>query len=142
MRRRHRDGGYTLIELLIVIAILAVLAAILIPNFVRSRASSLLAAAQVDLRNIGTALDLYYNENQLYPDQAAWEATLETGRYIRTVPVSPIDKASYGYQTSAGRDNYVLYDGPNKYTQAGVTGYLIYTPTGGNQVGISSVPTP
>lgn len=142
MRRIHRQDGLTLLELLIVIAILGVLAAILIPNFLRSRASALLATCQLDLRNIAAALDLYYNENQNYPAASGWQATLESGGYIRAVPVSPIDKAPYGYQTDANRWNYVLSDGPNKYFQAGVTGYVVYTPTGGIQVGAPSVPTP
>ncbi len=142
MRTRPHERGFTLIELLIVIGILGVLASILIPNFMRSRASSQLAAAQLDLRNIAAALDLYYNENQVYPAAAGWQAVLEGGGYIRSVPVSPVDRAPYGYETSAGRDNYVLWDGPDKYLQAGVNGYIIYTPVGGNQVGVPTVPTP
>ncbi|HXF81994.1 MAG TPA: type II secretion system protein [bacterium] len=142
MQTRGREGGFSLIEMLIVVGILGVLASILIPNFVRSRAASQLAVAQLDLRNIGAALDLYFNENQLYPSATDWKTTLESGGYIRAVPVSPIDRAPYGYQTNAARDNYVLWDGPNKYSQAGVAGYIIYTPAGGNQLGVSSIPTP
>jgi len=140
--RRTHQGGFTLLELLIVIAILGVLAAILVPNFLRSRASALLATCQLDLRNIAAALDLYYNENQVYPDPAGWQTALESGGYIRAVPTSPIDRAPYGYQTDAGRSTFVLSDGPNKYTQAGVTGYIVYTPSGGIQVGAASVPSP
>ena len=142
MKRTHRQAGFTLIELLIVVAILGVLAAILIPNFVRSRASALLATCQLDLRNIAATLDLYYNENQVYPDPSNWEAVLESGGYIRAVPRSPIDQASYVYVTNASRTTFVLSDGPNKYTQAGVTGYVVYTPTGGIIVGAPSVPSP
>jgi len=142
VKRTHRQAGFTLIELLIVVAILGVLAAILIPNFVRSRASALLATCQLDLRNIAATLDLYYNENQVYPDPSNWEAVLESGGYIRAVPRSPIDQASYVYVTNASRTTFVLSDGPNKYTQAGVTGYVVYTPTGGIIVGAPSVPSP
>ena len=142
MRRRRREGGFTLIELLIVIAILGVLSAILIPNFIRSRAAALLAAAQLDLRNIAASLDMYYNENQAYPAAAGWQTTLQSGGYIRSVPVSPIDKAQYGYQTDAARSSYVLYDGPNKYIQSGVSGYIVYTLSAGSQLGLPSVPTP
>src|SRR5438034_4726365 len=52
VRYRRGQAGFTLIELLIVVAILVILAAILIPNFLRSRASSQLATCQLDLRNI------------------------------------------------------------------------------------------
>jgi prepilin-type N-terminal cleavage/methylation domain-containing protein len=138
----RREGGFTLIELLVVISILGVLAAILIPNFMRSRATAQLGACQLDLRNIAAALDIYFNENQVYPAAAGWETTLESGGYIRAVPFSPVDRAAYGYQTDAARSSYVLWDGPNKYVLAGVTGYVIYTPTGGNQIGAPSVPSP
>ncbi len=125
-----------------VIAILAILAAILIPNFMRSRASSQLATCQLDLRNIAAALELYYGENQSYPVVASWENDLVSGGYIRAVPRSPIDRASYGYATDASRGAFVLWDGPNKYYQAGITGYVVYTATGGLQIGAASVPTP
>lgn len=142
MKRNLRQDGFTLLELLIVVAILGILAAILIPNFVRSRAAAILATCQLDMRNIAAGLDLYYNENQVYPAAASWEADLEAGGYIRTVPHSPVDNVQYGYQTDANRWTFVLFDGPDKYTQAGVTGYVVYTPTGGIWVGAPSVPSP
>lgn len=142
MRRHHGQAGFTLIELLIVVGILGILAAILIPNFIRARASSQLAACQLDLRNIAASLELYYGENQVYPPQASWETDLESGGFIRSVPVSPIDGAAYGYDTNAGQDAFVLWDGPDKYTQTGLSGYVIYTATGGLQLGVPSIPTP
>jgi len=126
----------------VVIAILAILAAILIPNFIRARASSQLAACQLDLRNIAAALELYYGENQSYPPAGTWESDLESGGYTRAVPKSPIDRASYGYATDASRSTFVLSDGPNKYYQAGVMGYIVYTATGGLEIGVPSVPSP
>lgn len=142
VRYRRGQAGFTLIELLIVVAILAILAAILVPNFLRARASSQLATCQLDLRNIAAALELYYGGNQTYPLAASWQTDLITGGYTRAVPKSPIDRADYGYATDAGRSTFVLWDGPNKYYQAGLTGYVIYTASGGLQLGVASVPTP
>lgn len=139
---RRAQSGLTLIELLIVIAIVGILAAILIPNFIRSRAAAQLASCQLDLRNIAAALDLYWNENQVYPTVGTWQSDLESGGYIRAVPKSPIDKASYGYAADAGRTTYVLSDGPDKYLQAGISGYVVYTPAAGLAIGVPSVPTP
>ncbi len=141
---RHPKGqsGFTLIELLVVVAILGILTAILIPNFVRARSSSKLATCQLDLRNIAAGLELYYVENQGYPAAANWDTTLTAGGYMRAVPRSPIDQARYGYATNAGQNSFVLSDGPNKYTQSGVTGYVVYTATGGLQIGVATVPSP
>jgi len=140
--RRRDQAGFTLIELLIVLSILGVLTAILIPNFLRARASGVLASCQLDMRTVAVALDLYYNENQVYPAPGSWEADLVSGGYIRSVPKSPADRASYAYATDIARFTYVLSDGPDKYLQAGVTGYIVYTPTGGLALGLPSVPTP
>ena len=137
VRYRRGQAGFTLIELLIVVAILAILAAVLIPNFLRARASSYLATCQLDLRNIAAALELYYGENQTYPLAANWQNDLITGGFTRAMPKSPIDHA-----TDTGRSVFVLWDGPDKYSQAGVTGYVVYTATGGLQLGVASVPTP
>ncbi len=142
VRYRKGQAGFTLIELLVVIAILAILAAILIPNFMRSRAQSQLATCQLDLRNIAAAAELYFGENQIYPAAATWENDLTSQGFIRAVPRSPIDQASYGYNTDASRGLFVLWDGPDKYAQAGVTGYIVYTATGGLQIGAPSVPSP
>ena len=62
MMRRSRKG-FTLIELMIVIAIIAILAAILVPNFIRARAQGQLTACKSNLKNIGTALEMYSTDN-------------------------------------------------------------------------------
>jgi type IV pilus assembly protein PilA len=142
VRQPKGQAGFTLIELMVVVAILGILTAILIPNFVRARSSSKLATCQLDLRNIAAGLELYYVENQGYPAAAGWDSTLMAGGYMRAVPRSPIDQASYGYSTNAGQNSFVLSDGPNKYTQSGVNGYVVYTATGGLQIGVSTVPSP
>ncbi|MEX0766265.1 MAG: type II secretion system protein [bacterium] len=140
--RGRTQAGFTLIELLVVVAILGILAAVLIPNFVRARASSILATCQLDMRTVAVALDLYYNEHEVYPAPASWETDLASGGYIRSVPRSPVDRAPYGYQTDPGRYTFVLSDGPNKYLQSGISGYIVYTPVGGLALGLPSVPPP
>jgi general secretion pathway protein G len=142
VRDRKGQAGFTLIELMVVIAILGVLTAILIPNFMRARSQSQLARCQLDLRNIAAGLELYYVQNQNYPAQAGWDSALIAGNYMRAIPTSPVDQASYGYATNVGQNSFVLSDGPNKYTQSGVTGYVVYTATGGLQLGVGTVPSP
>jgi len=57
--RRAKTRGFTLIELLVVIAIIAILAAILFPVFARARESARNANCQSNLKQIGSALNMY-----------------------------------------------------------------------------------
>jgi len=54
--------GFTLVEIMIVVAIIALLAAIAVPNFLRSRKRSQASRILEDLRMIDSALDQYANE--------------------------------------------------------------------------------
>src|SRR2546426_10657662 len=118
VRYRWGRAGFTLIELLIVVAILAILAAILIPNFLRARASSQLATCQLDLRNIAAALELFYGQNQTYPLAVSWQNDLVTGGFFRAVAKTPVDPAEYGYATDTRRSAFCLWEGPRKHHQA------------------------
>ena len=60
------EKGFTLIELMIVIAIIGILAAIAIPQFSAYRTRSFNAAANADLRNAATAQEAYFVDNSTY----------------------------------------------------------------------------
>ena len=60
--------GFTLIELLIVVAIIAILAAIAIPNFLQAQVRSKISRSKSELRNVTTALESYYIDNNQYPE--------------------------------------------------------------------------
>jgi len=66
-----KNEGFTLIELMIVIAIIGILAAIAIPQFAAYRARSFNAAAQADLRNAATAQEAYFVDNQTYTNNTS-----------------------------------------------------------------------
>lgn len=59
--------GFTLVELLIVVAVIAVLAAIAIPQFAVYREKVYNATAHADLKNVKTVLEAFYTERNHYP---------------------------------------------------------------------------
>jgi len=103
--RRHvsrRRAGFTLIEILVVIAVISILAALVAPNVFRHVGTAKDAAAKSQMEMIGAALDAYRLDNGRYPStdqglEALWAApTVEPrplnwrGPYLRkAVPQDP-----------------------------------------------------
>src|ERR1051325_9023698 len=68
-----RRGGFTLVEIMIVVAIIALLAAIAVPNFLRARKRSQATRILEDPRLIGAAIDQYAIEtNKKQNDPVNW----------------------------------------------------------------------
>jgi prepilin-type N-terminal cleavage/methylation domain-containing protein len=87
MRRSRR--GFTLIELLIVVVIIGVLAAIAIPKFQSTKGKANAATLKSDLRNLATAQEGYFYENQVYSTSTtALNISLSTGVTITWGTVS------------------------------------------------------
>ncbi len=63
----RRARGFTLVELLIVVIILAILAAVVIPQFAASTDDAKMASLDTTLANMRSALDLYYQQHGEYP---------------------------------------------------------------------------
>ncbi len=66
--------AFTLIELLIVVAIIAILAAIAVPNFLEAQTRAKIARVLSDQRTYATALETYQIDNSTYPLQYPWFA--------------------------------------------------------------------
>jgi len=59
--------GFTLIEIMVVVVIIGLLATLIVPNVIGQGDAARVTAAQIDIRAIGNALDLYRLNNSHYP---------------------------------------------------------------------------
>jgi len=91
LRALHGKKGFTLIELMIVVAIIGILAAIAIPNFLRFQAKSKQSEAKTNLGSIGTTAESYRVEKDTYVvssiNDLGWQPT-GTPRYSYWYDVS------------------------------------------------------
>jgi len=62
-----KNNGFTLLELLVVVGIIGILAAIAVPNYRDAVSKSRIVLVQMDLRTLGTALHSYRLDHNIYP---------------------------------------------------------------------------
>lgn len=83
--------GFTLIELMVVLVVLAVLTAIITPNYMDRVSQAREVALRQNLVGMRTAIDQFYRDKARYPNALA---ELVESRYIREVPQDPITQRS------------------------------------------------
>lgn len=66
--RRRANAGFSLIELLLVLVILGILAAVVVPKFTRRSEDARIAAAKTDISGVEVALDAFEVDNGRYPN--------------------------------------------------------------------------
>jgi general secretion pathway protein G len=96
--------GFTLIELLVVIAIIGMLSALLVPNFMGARERARDAQRKSDLKQIQKALEMYRQDQTLYPTATSGRfgtcgSSFSSGStvYMNKIPCDPLAPTPYYY---------------------------------------------
>jgi len=138
--------AFTLIELLVVIAIIGILATISVIALQNARAKSRDAKRAGDMKQVQTALELFFNDKNRYPTAEEWNTgkifsttTSSTSTYMQIIPVAPtpndgsctpeqnlinyiptLDGASYSISFCLGNTTGSLTPGPKCLIPAGI----------------------
>ena len=131
-RRENDEKGFTLIELMVVVLIIAILIAIAIPTFLGARKKAQDRAAQSDVRNALTAEKTHYTDDQTYTEASATLELVEPSlAYVTTtgamtptgnvvyVDVSATGVLTVGAKSASGRCFFLRDDLTAGTTYAG-----------------------
>ncbi|OGE78211.1 MAG: hypothetical protein A2751_03580 [Candidatus Doudnabacteria bacterium RIFCSPHIGHO2_01_FULL_46_14] len=124
MKSKYKlSTGFTLIELLVVIAVIGLLASVIMVSLNSAKAKARDTKRKADLKQVATALNLYYDENNFLPGNASGWCSLfihgATGFTGNAMPAPLLTK----YMSSIPYDPIWAGDGnPNSYT----ADYLYY----------------
>jgi general secretion pathway protein G len=95
-RTGKREAGFTLVELLIVISLISILAAMGLVQYRNSVVSAKEATLKQDLFRMRDAIDQYYADKGKYPSALD---SLVTDGYMRRIPEDPFTKSADSWQT-------------------------------------------
>lgn len=109
------EKGFTLIELLVVIAIIGILSSIVLASLNTARRKSRDARRVADFKQLQTAVELYFNDNNAYPISATQAnavtalSAVVTDGHMASIPDDPLGgDYHYVYKTTASGSYYCL----------------------------------
>jgi len=112
-----QQKGFTLIEMMIVIVVIAILIGVLLPQFRGTQDEAAIQRARSELRTVATALESYYIHNSNAFPAALSSLTSASPRIITTIPDDPFRAGTndYSYLRSTNTNYYVVFSyGPDR----------------------------
>jgi len=137
--RRSKFRGFTLIELLVVIAIIGLLASVVLLALNSARSKARDAKRLADVRQLITALEAYYNDNNGYPPQATPDLASTAlaplvPNYVGQIPSAPVPADTATCTAANGTLTWNDY----VYTSTDPTGYTLTFCLGGQTGGLGA----
>lgn len=133
--------GFTILELLIVIAVIAILVGIALPRFKGMQDEGNIAKAKGELRTLQTAVESYRVHHTGYPANVTTDLTGATPQVIAAALTDPFNGTNnYGYAKSDNGNYYIIYSvGPNgTATITGINDSGVLQGTAGDDVYVSN----
>ncbi len=97
-RTKMPVSGFTLVELVMVMVIIGLLAAIIVPKFSSQRDQAAISTTKANLENLRTAIALFYAEEGEWPDDDLGDladgTSPSTKKYMRAIPTDGVEKVN------------------------------------------------
>ncbi len=107
-------SGFTLTELLVVVAIISILAAIALPNYLNAQIKAKVSRSQADMRSISIALEVYHLDHNTYPPWTQNRITLYDDRHPNQIRYYRLTTPT-SYLSEIPRDPFASYANPADY---------------------------